>query len=653
MAASDPTALASIADAWAAGVWRASWQGGAALALAWLITRAIPRLPARARCWVWRLAYLKLLAALVWSTPVRLPLLAAPQRDAVRVTSAAQPEVSSAAPVPTADLSTPSTDPAAPAAPGPSRLSLVLFLLWTSGATVATGWLVVAWLRAKRLRSRCTPLDDPLPPRLCAQLAEKLGVRVPRLAACPAGPAAATPLLLGPLDPLIVLPPDALRQHTHAELRLMLAHELAHLKRGDLWWNWLPAAAQALFFFHPLVWLAGREWRLAQESACDEAAVNATGARAAAFGEMLLAVLSARPTPTTSRMFQTLPATAAAGVVESHHSVRRRLSAMRYFSLHPDRSTRRRRALLAFSVAVVGMLTLVPWKVVAVQPPTGAAEAPGEGEAPARYEKPPFGLQPSPPEAIDPRSGGPEGRGAGEPGRPDGPPKPSPERYVHAWVKSPEVNVAAPTDGVVQEVPAQVGQAVKKGELLARLDDRKPRINLATAQSRLNSAEAKVKRAEELIRTKQASAAELDEMRAGLAETLAEVRLREQELEETRVVSPMDGVILKIQCQPGEYATKGGLVATVVDVERLSVAFDVGAAESRKISKGDGVEVLYPPVAPEQRLHGRIRFVSPTVRTGSQTVIVVAEIEGGGGKLLPGTEIAVTYRLHEKAEAKE
>ena len=62
------------------------------------------------------------------------------------------------------------------------------------------------------------------------------------------------------------------------DLRLALAHEMAHVKRGDLRLALLPAAMQVLFFFHPLVWLASAEWAAAREEACDALALQATGA---------------------------------------------------------------------------------------------------------------------------------------------------------------------------------------------------------------------------------------------------------------------------------------------------------------------------------------------------------------------------------------
>src|SRR5215218_5522485 len=63
------------AGVWAAGVVRASWQGGIALAAVWAGGRLLPGVPAAAKCWAWRVAYLKLLVALVWATPLDLPVL--------------------------------------------------------------------------------------------------------------------------------------------------------------------------------------------------------------------------------------------------------------------------------------------------------------------------------------------------------------------------------------------------------------------------------------------------------------------------------------------------------------------------------------------------------------------------------------------------
>src|SRR5580700_8114534 len=74
---------------WGPSLWRASLQGGIAIALAWGISHWCRFLSARVRCWIWRLACLKLLVAFVWSQPLDLAVL--PARTAAIASRAGAP----------------------------------------------------------------------------------------------------------------------------------------------------------------------------------------------------------------------------------------------------------------------------------------------------------------------------------------------------------------------------------------------------------------------------------------------------------------------------------------------------------------------------------------------------------------------------------
>ena len=77
--------LNDLASAGPSRMLRATWQGGLAIAAAWVLVRCQPRLPPRVACWAWRLADLKLVVALLWATPLLLPLLPpSPARDRSR-----------------------------------------------------------------------------------------------------------------------------------------------------------------------------------------------------------------------------------------------------------------------------------------------------------------------------------------------------------------------------------------------------------------------------------------------------------------------------------------------------------------------------------------------------------------------------------------
>src|SRR5437868_6457390 len=77
-----------LVDAWSAAMWRASWQGGLVVLVVWAICSLVPRMPARVQCWLWRLAILKFAIALVWATPIELPVLPAIEKSMPRLEQA-------------------------------------------------------------------------------------------------------------------------------------------------------------------------------------------------------------------------------------------------------------------------------------------------------------------------------------------------------------------------------------------------------------------------------------------------------------------------------------------------------------------------------------------------------------------------------------
>ena len=82
---------------------------------------------------------------------------------------------------------------------------------------------------------------------------------------------------MGLFRPVIVLPEVVVRGKRPEELTPLVAHELIHVRRGDLWLGLLQTTAQALWWFHPLVWLAARLSAREVERCCDEEVVGALG----------------------------------------------------------------------------------------------------------------------------------------------------------------------------------------------------------------------------------------------------------------------------------------------------------------------------------------------------------------------------------------
>src|SRR5689334_4229326 len=67
--------LNATSSMWTDRFWIATWQAVIVIAIAWLLTTFLYRLSPRVRCWIWRLAYVKILLSLFWITPIELALL--------------------------------------------------------------------------------------------------------------------------------------------------------------------------------------------------------------------------------------------------------------------------------------------------------------------------------------------------------------------------------------------------------------------------------------------------------------------------------------------------------------------------------------------------------------------------------------------------
>lgn len=344
MSALFQSAVERAAPAWFAAMGRACWEGGLGILAVWFLCRVARRISPAVRCWLWRLAYARLLVALLWFAPIPLPLLA----PAGGAPAAAHPAAATA------------TTPPAPDA------GLLILCLWMVGAGVCAAALAAQWVRTARLRREGEPLADGwLHARLwdlCA--APNRSVQRPPGLVRVAG--LAGPALVGIAEPAILLPDAVLRGCEPAELRLVLAHEIAHLKRGDLLWNWLPALAHLLFYFHPLVWLANREYRLAEEMACDAEA--ARGGPATDYCRLLIRL--ARPAVPAAPVGAAMSVTAQA--------LRQRLAGLLEGATPSPAYWTPMAALIAIG-AVAGLL---PWRLVERAPAPQSVQQGGAAAPP-------------------------------------------------------------------------------------------------------------------------------------------------------------------------------------------------------------------------------------------------------------------------------
>ena len=83
-----------------------------------------------------------------------------------------------------------------------------------------------------------------------------------------------SPLAMGVVRSLVLLPASALTSLSPEQLEVVLAHELAHIRRADYLWNMVQTMIETLFFFHPAVWWVSGHLRQQRELCCDDVALE-------------------------------------------------------------------------------------------------------------------------------------------------------------------------------------------------------------------------------------------------------------------------------------------------------------------------------------------------------------------------------------------
>jgi probable HAF family extracellular repeat protein len=355
-----------------AGLWRATWQGALLIAGVYAICRIGRRLPAWLRCSLWWVASLKMVISLCCLATI--PLAVLPSAHIARTLARPLPiharlvfsgtnltirkaaTVKPAA-VPIASANeTAASSPALAATQPPQRLSIPLWYLPL--AFWGLGVILIAFLALRGLVSTARLIRHASPAvegdlALARSVAERLGLRrMPRIVGSDEADGV---FVTGMVRPTIVLPNVQWSELSEKEARMVLAHEMAHLRRADLWFGLVPTAARHLFFFHPLVWVAAREYSLCREEACDLLALRATGLSVADYGHLLVKMATRAPSPRLAH---------ALGMSPAYHAIRRRLETIAIHARIAERLRLRSRFALALTLPLLCAF-LLPWRLVA------------------------------------------------------------------------------------------------------------------------------------------------------------------------------------------------------------------------------------------------------------------------------------------------
>jgi len=330
---------------------RSSAQAGVMVVLI-LALQAIlrERLSARWRAALWLLVIVRMAAPWTPESPVSVFNAAKAVETYLSKPAAVEPRIaiSPVAPVATPVVALPTSPEVATPTPEPKRpVSWPAILLWTwlSGALALGAFtLIHAAVFARRIShcrriadSEILDILDACKSRLCISSTVTV-VECPFIQ---------MPALFGVVRPSILLPEGAAQELGLDRLRFVFLHELAHLKRHDIAFNWLMSLFQCAHWFNPLIWYGFYRMRADRELACDALVLSyAQPGESIGYGETIVRLLEGFG---GSRAFAGM-----VGILESRSQLRRRITMIANF-----RHSARRWSFMAVALtALLGCTTL-------------------------------------------------------------------------------------------------------------------------------------------------------------------------------------------------------------------------------------------------------------------------------------------------------
>lgn len=203
--------------------------------------------------------------------------------------------------------------------------------------------------------------------------------------------------------------------------------------------------------------------------------------------------------------------------------------------------------------------------------------------------------------------------------------------------------VAAKLPGRILDISVRAGDAVKRGQVLARLDESEIQARLGQARAALAAAEAHAGRAradagrlQNLFQKEAATRQELDAAVAAarsadaqVAEARDAIREAESRLGETVLKAPFDGVVVKRDQEPGDMALPGAAVLTLQQSRQLRVESAIPANCAGLVSLGDSLKAKI--ANPEREFTAKVDEIQPAADPKTRTVLVKAALPEDSG----------------------
>jgi len=218
-----------------------------------------------------------------------------------------------------------------------------------------------------------------------------------------------------------------------------------------------------------------------------------------------------------------------------------------------------------------------------------------------------------------------------------------------------EIELRFEANGVIDAINFREGDFIKKGDVVAVLNQQDAILKLEYSQSKLKTSQTQMLTAKKkleihqklyelgtIIKSKlEEVALEYENTKSQVTSAEKEVAFAKQEVQKAYISSPIDGIIGEREAEAGEFVTSNTKIATVIDVS--SVYAEVGIIEKDLQKIALDIEATATVDAyPDVEFKGKIDNILPTIEGKSRTITCRIKIDNQDGMLLPGMFVRAT-----------
>jgi len=212
------------------------------------------------------------------------------------------------------------------------------------------------------------------------------------------------------------------------------------------------------------------------------------------------------------------------------------------------------------------------------------------------------------------------------------------------------ITVVAEIPGVVVRMPFDEGEPVRKGQLLAQLDDTELRAVVSHAEAVRDQQKASFERVQAVVDEGAGSPQDLDNAQASFRVAEADLALAQARLAKTRITAPFDGVVGARKVSPGAYVEQGEEITDLAQFRDVKVNFFAPERYATQLAPGRPVTIASLAM-PDEVIDGTVSVVEPVLDRGTRSLSVWARFANPHGHLRPGMSANVSATLGERVEA--